>query len=134
MNHGIHPFSSGRETTGTAVRYAVNFSSTGALPRTKYKDPPTERVRAANHNIVVRCSGGATSRRNKLSEPMQDIVRLRKRNTGAVKSGVSFNSPATSMGVFRFLKSSARAAVSPRSNNMLRKNMPKEAGMMYATC
>ena len=61
---------------------------------------------------------------------MQDIVRLRKRNTGTVKSGESCNSLATSIGVLRFWKSCARAGVSPRSKSMLKKKVPKDAGMI----
>jgi len=65
---------------------------------------------------------------------MTKIVALKKRNTGTVKSGTSFNSVATSTGVLRFLNKASRPGQSPLSSSMLKKNTPNEDGIMYTTC
>ena len=100
----------------------------------KKRVPPTASVRNENQITVNRWFDGTSNKSNRLRIPIAQIVRLRKRNTGAVKSGESFSSFAVSTGVFRFLKSCARAGQSPRSSNMLRKKAPKEDGMIIVTC
>ena len=103
-----------RRGTGQDHCYQALVSPRSQLPRTNQRDPPTATVSAANHTTVIRWLGGTLKSRTRLSNPMEEIVRLRKRNTGAVKSAESFNSVATSTGVFRFLNSSARAGrISP---------------------
>ena len=61
-------------------------------------------------------------------------MRLRNRKTSPVKSGESLSSTPTLTGVFRFLNNLARPALSPESSNPLRKKIPKDDGMMIATC
>ena len=96
-----------------ASRPHRTFSPAECWPRTRCNERPTANVRPANNSTVIRWPGGAVSSRNRLNNPIHEMVRLRKRNTGTVKSGESFNSWATSIGVLRFLKSRARATVSP---------------------
>src|SRR5690242_9186568 len=105
-----------------------------AFPRISHKDPPTKNVNPANQTTVKRWLEGASNNSNRLRTPMLQIVRLRKRNTGAVKSGESFSSFAASTGVFKLRNRLARSGQSPRSNNMLRKKTPNDDGMMIATC
>ena len=124
---------SGSEETGKPSLSALDSLAVSRPPRTNRSDPPTARVSAANHRTVTRWWLGTASSNNRLSNPIQEIVRLRKRNTGAVKSGESPNSTATSMGVARFLNNRARAGVSPRSSSMLKKKTPNDAGTTMVT-